>query len=319
MWARIPYSVAGPPRARLRALDPADDADRPGWIDATVAEFARTLRRGRIRYVYLFSGPFDLDGRLPAYPSSAGTRRSFDIIRAEHPDAVLLPWVGGIQEKQLRLEDPQWVATAVDEVARLIDALGVPGVHVDLEHTLFTRPLDPAFPGRFNGFVRALRQRLPHAFISAVIPSTAPGVRPFKQAHSVADAAELVVMVDQLGVLYFDTSIQDVGAFEENLSIQMDHFARWKALAPATQLLLGVGTFLHRQPGLQLYRNPLVETIEGTFGALARATARQPVPVVDGAAIYCDWQTDDSEWARLRPFLRTPAGRPSVASGTGAR
>ncbi len=316
MWARIPYSEVGRPSARLRG---SDEADRPGWIDATVAEFARTLRRGRIRYVYVFSGPFRPDGRLPAYPFGAGTRRSFDIIRAEHPDAVLLPWVGGLQGKQLRLEDPQWVATAVDEVARLVDALGVGGVHVDLEHVLFTRPLDPAYPQNVNRFVRELRQRMPRAFISAVIPPTAPGVRVWKQQHAVAEVDELVALVDQLVFIYFDTSIQDPAAFDESLAIQVDQLARWKVLAPATQLLVAVGTFAHRQPGLKPYRNLRVESIGGHFNALARATVRHREQVVDGTAIYSEWLTDESEWARLRPFLRATAGGPSEASTPGAR
>ena len=280
-------------------------------------ELAQRLRRGNIKYPFLFVGPFRLDGTLPAYPFGERVGRSFRIFREEHPDAVPLPWVGGIQGKQLRLEDPQWVATAVDETARLIDALDVKGVHVDFENLLLQRAPDPIYPNNANRFFRELRRRLPRAFISAVIPSTAPGVRSWKQPHSVTEVDEMVKLVDQLVVLYYDTSIQNSRAFEEGLAIQIDHFARWKALAPQTQLLVALGTFVNG-PQLRRFRDLEIESIEHHFIALTRATAQYPPHLVDGSAVYCEWQTDASEWERLRPYL-TDQARPVRSPLSSAR
>ena len=298
-WVRITHGQQRPPTERDPGREPQVSSE------AVVRDRARRLRHGNIKYPLVFVGPFRLDGGLPAYPFGERIRRSFRILREEHPDAVPLPWVGGIEGKQLRLEDPGWVATAVDETARLIDALEVKGVHVDFENLLLERPPDLTYPDHVNRFFRELRRRLPGAFISAVIPSTAPGVRSWKQPHSVTQVDELVGLVDQLIVLFYDTSIQDPGAFEAELAIQIDHFARWKARAPHTQLLVAVGTFVNG-PALRRFRDLEVESIEHHFVALVRAMAPHPAQVVDGSAVYCEWQTDASEWARLRPFLTDP-------------
>ena len=74
--------------------------------ETLIVDLARRLRRGNIKYPYLFAGPFRLDGTLPAYALSDGARRCIRTVREEHPGAVPLPWVGGVQGKQLRLEDP---------------------------------------------------------------------------------------------------------------------------------------------------------------------------------------------------------------------
>jgi hypothetical protein len=270
--------------------------------EARIAALARRLRDANITYPYLFAGPFRQDGTLPPYPFGEDGRRCFRVLREQHPDATPLPWVGGVQGKQLRLEDAGWRATAIDEVARLIDALGVDGVHLDCENSAFWPPLDPAHPLRLNRFVAELRRRLPNAFVSAVIPSTAPGVTSWKQSHSVEEVDELVSMLDQLVVIYYDTSIQDAGVFEENLAVQVDHLARWRAVAPGIQLLVGVGTFVN-VPRLRRYRNLQVEGIEAHYRALRHATAQHPEQVVDGSAVYCEWTTNASRWERLRPFL----------------
>ena len=173
---------------------------------------------------------------------------------------------------------------------------------MDLEDSLFHQPLDPAYPRNFNRFFDQLRRHLPHAFVSAVVPSTAPAMTSWKQPHSLAEVDELVTMVDQLIVTCYDTSIQDGGTFEENLAVQVDHFARWKTIAPETQLLVGVGTFVN-VPRLRPYRNLQVESIESHFRALRRATTRHPDQVVDGSAVYGEWTTSARQWSRLRPFL----------------
>ena len=310
--------------ARIRGTRPAWRAfmhRRAGIVEPQVLSerravaLARRLRRGNIKYPYLFAGPFGLDGTLPAYPFGELARQTFRIIREQHPTAVPLPWVGGVQGKQLRLDDPRWVATAIDEIARLLDALDVHGVHVDVENLLLTRGPDPAYPGHVNRFFGELRQGLPHAFVSTVIPSTASGVKPWKQQHSVVEVDELVGLVDQLAVLYYDTSIQDTTAFDRNLAIQVDHLGRWKAASPKTQLLVAVGTFVNG-PQLQGYRNLRVESIEGHFAALGQATARHPRQLVDGTAVYCEWTTDAAAWSRLRPFLTATGTAPRFAAGT---
>jgi hypothetical protein len=323
----------GPPRQNnalwseslyFRGEHPTKVELRPGFsavpapvqlTDDMVVAFARRLRENGIRYPLLFAGPYDLDGELPAYGFSERARQSLAIIRQHAPDAVPLPWIGGLEIKQLRLEDPGWVEHAVESAARLVERLGVAGVHVDVEYVLFGRPPDPSlpYPALVNAFLRKLRARLPHAFLSTVVPSTAPDVMPWKMRHTVDEVAELAPLVDQLAILYYDTHIRDPKRFESNLVVQLEHIERWRQVAPRTQFLVSLGTFVNPGRILQAYRDPRVENIPHFFAALRAAMRKVPGGVPDGVAIYCEWETDDEEWAAIRREWTGLAAPPAAA------
>lgn len=303
IWVQSLYFRGHHPTRRDETAGMSSVQSQAPLTDAMVVDFAESMKSGGIQYAYVFAGPFDLQGNLPPYAFGERARRTLDIIAKHHPQLVVLPWIGGVQHRQLRLDDPAWVASALAATERLTKTLGVAGVHVDMENVLFSRRPDPAYPRYVNAFVRQLRERCPRAFLSAVIPSTAPGVRPWKQRHSVEEAEELARSVDQLAVLYYDTHIGNGAAFERNLEVQVEHIARWKRASPRTQFLVALGTFVNEE-SLRPWRNLDVEGIPQHFAALARATSRYAERVVDGTAIYCEWETDRQEWDQLRQFLR---------------
>jgi hypothetical protein len=323
----------GPPRQNnalwseslyFRGEHPTKVELRPGFsavpapkqlTDEIVVAFVRRMGENGIRYPFLFAGPYDLDGELPAYGFSERAQRSLAIIHQHAPQAIPLPWVGGLEGKQLRLEDPRWVDRAVASAAALVERLGVAGLHVDFEYVLFgTRP-DPElrYPSRVNDFLRKLRARLPHAFLSTVVPSTAPDVIAWKMRHTVDEVAELAPRVDQLAVLFYDTHIRDPKRFESNLVAQLEHIERWRRVAPQTQYLVSLGTFVNPGPELQAYRDPRVENIPHFFAALRAAMRKVPGGVPDGVAIYCEWETDDEEWAAIRREWTGLAAPPASA------
>ena len=267
----------------------------------------------------LFGAPrFAWTARYRRIRSANALGETFRIFREEHPDAVP-PCRGsvGYRASSCASKTPSGWRLPSTETARLVDTLDAKGVHGDFENLLLQRAPDPIYPSNANRFFRELRRRLPGAFISAVIPSTAPGVRSWKQPHSVTEVDEIVKLVDQLVVLYYDTSIQDPRTFEEGLAIQIDHFARWKALASQTQLLVALGTFVNG-PQLRRFRDVEVESIQHHFMALTRATAQHPPHLVHGSEVYCEWQTDASGWERLRPYL-TDQARPVRSPLSSAR
>lgn len=299
-WVRVTRK----PRARWDAIGQlrlglADGV--PLLDDAAVARLGRRLARERITYPFVSMGPFRLDGSLPERSFLRGPG-IFALLREHHPEGVVLPWVGGVHGRQLRLDDADWVERAVEESARLVDALGAPGLHLDVERIVGAGPPMADYPDAVNRLVARLRGALPRAFLSVVLPASAPAARSWKEPHRVDQVDGLVPLVDQLAIAFYDTSLADRPSFEAGLAEQVDHLARWRALAPGTQLLVGLGTFVN-PPSLRAYRDLRVEGIEAHFDALRRATLRHPEQVVDGSAVYGEWTTSRARWTRLRPFL----------------
>lgn len=275
--------------------------------------FATTLRDAGVKYAYLFSGPFQPDGSLPAWATSATARASVARMTAVHPDLVVLPWVGGIQGKTVRLDDPAWRASALDALARLLAALPVPGVHLDFELILPGEPHLPtavagpeaaaAYTDGLLAFHAAARARFPERFLSSVVASTASQTRPWKAKPTLAEATALARHVDQLAFLYYDTGIMNAATYERGVDEQLRHFQAIDAAlgSSAPQLLLALGTFVN-EPALRKYRDLSLENVADTLALVRRrlATLAPGRQLVDGLAIYCEWLTEPDEWRQIR-------------------
>jgi hypothetical protein len=70
------------------------------------------------------------------------------------------------------------------------------------------------------------------------------------------------------------------------------------------EVLLGVPTYNDSGVG---YHHPEVENITNAVLGIHRGLSRRPAPNnFQGIAIYCEWETSESEWSYLRQhFLRT--------------
>lgn len=285
------------------------EALRPGDVTA----FATTLREGGVKYAYVFSGPFRTDGSLPAWATSATARESIARMQAVHPDLVVLPWVGGLQGRTVRLDDAAWRVAALTALEGLFAALPVRGAHLDFELVLPDEPYlrdkaaDPAAAAGYTegllAFHAEARARFPQRFLSSVVVSTASQTRPWKQKHTLAEATALARSVDQLAFLYYDTAITDRAAYARGLDEQLGHFQAIKTTlgARAPQLLLAIGTF-ENEPALRKYRDLEIENVPDTL-ALARRRLAALAPgrqLVDGLAIYCEWLTEPAQWQQLR-------------------
>lgn len=174
----------------LRGYHPADFSR---LTDSDLIILASTLQSNNIRYAYLFAGPFGKDGLLPAYAFSDTAVQSVKTLQSLYPGIVILPWVGGIQNKTVFLNDSLWVKNALDDSKRLINTLNVPGLHFDFEFILEgDKFLDrtevkggsgdiKAYGRNVNEFHRLFRELMPEAFISSVVVSTSPGTKPGKE------------------------------------------------------------------------------------------------------------------------------------------
>lgn len=280
--------------------------------DAHLKKYAKTLKRNGVKYAYLFAGPYGDNGHLPDYAFSQEAINSVQKLKSYFPEIIILPWVGGIQNKTVHLEDSTWVENAISDTKKLIETLNVPGVHVDFEYIL---PGDPYLDKTLkvgdnfqhdeygylvNNFHKKLRQCKPSAFISSVVLASLPDTKPWKRKTSMEELSELTKYVDQLSFLYYDTSIENQLLFEKNCSLLLKDIQRLRNINDI-QYLIAIGTFIN-EPELRNYRHLEIENIPNSLNTIKHAALRlsQTEKIIDGIALYCDWETDRSEWKQFR-------------------
>lgn len=274
--------------------------------------YAETLQRNKVKYAYLFAGPYGKNGRLPKYSFSETAQKSVLKLKSYYPEIIILPWLGGVQNKTVYLGDSTWVNNALHDTKKLIQTLGVQGVHIDFEYILKGNDyLDTTIEaeGEFdemnygdhvNSFHKKLKELVPQAFISSVVVATAPDTKPWKRKTSMGELLTLSKYVDQISFLYYDTSINSQNTFQRNCIEQIEDIAVLKRAHPDVQCLLSIGTFVNR-PELRKYRNLIIENIPNSLttikkGVEAVGSSKQ---LVDGISIFCDWETDQKEWSEF--------------------
>jgi len=280
-------------------------------------DYAQTLKSNNIKYAYLFAGPFQKDGHLPEYPFSKLAINNIKKLKRYYPEIVILPWVGGIQNKTVFLDDSLWVKNALDDSQKLMRTLNVSGLHVDLEFILKGDPYleriasdrktgdKEVYANNVNDFHKKLRSLNPNAFISSVVVSTAPDTKPWKRKTSINEIKELIKYVDQLSFLYYDTFISNQTVFEQNCHSQiMDiQTLRNTKLSHKVQYLMAIGTFVNERP-LRKYRDLKIENIPNSICTIKRSSLKvsQELQLVDGLAIYCEWETNETEWNDISKY-----------------
>ncbi len=184
-----------------------------------ILNYTITLKQNNIRYAYLFAGPFNKNGYLPDYAFSDTAVNTVKLLKKFYPDLIILPWVGGIQNKTVYLNDSNWVKYALLDSKKLIETLSVSGLHFDFEFILKGDPLlertvseggsgdCDSYGNNVNEFHRKFRKLMPDAFVSSVVFATSPGTKPWKRKTSLEELKVLIQYVDQLSFLYYDTQL----------------------------------------------------------------------------------------------------------------
>lgn len=277
---------------------------------AYIKAYAARLQSSRIKYAYIFAGPFDNEGHLPGYAFSDTAINSVKTLTDYYPDLVILPWIGGIEHKTVHLEDPVWVNNALQDTKKLVDTLHVRGVHIDFECILpgfgfidtTIRPVSKEELGAYGGWVNAFHKRLraviPSAFISSVVTATSPGTTPWKRKTSMQELEALTNYVDQVSFLYYDTGIKNQKSFEDNCDSLLKDIALLRIQHSKTEFLIAIGTFINPMPELQKNRYLEFENVTNSLLTIRKLLDKKDYSkrLIDGIAIFCDWQTDKEEW-----------------------
>ena len=311
---------------RWRATAPAEGGQynhednglwmRRHWIHGgatqTPDQLAEELRALGIRRIYPFLGPMDAEG-WPGWRDQGQIRRYdpetagafFTALRAAAPELQILPWSGGVLDRDVHLEDSAQRAAFADHAARLV-ALGADGVQLNVE------PMPSDTPG-YLALLRAVKAAIgPEATLSvAAYPPTTP-LHPFPEVHWSLDFTRAVCLeADELAVMAYDTALASSDLYEGLVA----HWTRQllDTLPPpedgGCELLLGVPAYEDDEP----WHRPDAETLEAGLRGVLRGLGRGPVPAhFRGVAIYASWTTDAEEWAHYDRLWR---GR---AQGSGA-
>ncbi len=265
-----------------------------------------------IRRLYPFLGPMDPtghpgwrdDGTLRLY-DEATVAAFFSEVHERDPTLSVMPWTGGVLQRDVVLDSTVQRAGFVRHMQRLVE-LGADGVHLNVE------PLPSGHPG-FLVLLDEVKAGIgPDATLSvAAYPPTTP-LHPYEDVHwELGYLAEVCDRADEVVLMAYDTAQQSRRLYEGLV-------AHWVAEVVDTlpapdaggcEVLFGVPAYEDDAA----WHRPDVETLDAGLAGVRRGLAGRPVPEhVRGVALYAPWTTDATEWATYDQDWR---GRPP----TGAR
>jgi hypothetical protein len=97
-----------------------------------------------------------------------------------------------------------------------------------------------------------------------------------------------------------DTSIKAQDSFEQGMRHQLEDIVAVKRVSPKTEVNVAFGTFINEVP-LHPYRDLQIESLPNSFATLKRVLQGLGVGnPLSGISVFCDWETDASEWQQFR-------------------
>jgi hypothetical protein len=253
---------------------------------ASIRELADKLRRHRITDVFPHLCPAEPDGQLPS-ADLAQVERFLDAFEGFR----VMPWIGGPNGSSARLHKPEWRAAFVTNVQKLFAAHPrFAGVHVNIE------PL-PSGDTNFLKLLEELRTALPHEKLISVAAYPPPTRwHPYPDLHwDEAYYREVARRSDQLAVMMYDAAQRNSKAYQVLMANWTQEVLAW---SDGKSVLLGIPTYDDADVG---YHDPKVENLNNALLGIHRGLSRQSVPTnYQGIAVYCEWETSDTEWKHLR-------------------
>ena len=259
---------------------------------ANIDKLAQLCRDNGIRDVYPHLTPTQPDGAM-VVADDAQIERFLDGTRGLR----VLPWIGGRMGKHIAPNDAAKTARFVQSVAALIKRHPrLTGVHLNVE------PWKSGDAGMLR-LLDDLKVAIgPNKILSISGYPPQSEWYPLRLAWSESYYREVAARCDQIAVMLYDSSLHDAKLYQWFV-------ARWSRTVldwtrdSQTEITLGVPTYGAAGPTIgPLYHNPRVENLSNSLAGLHRALsdAGKLPNNYAGAAIYCEWETDASEWQTWR-------------------
>ena len=262
-------------------------------VPEKMQELARRLKEHHISDVFPHVAPSDLNGRVPEVDHRQTERflDAFDGFR-------VLPWVGGVLGKQVRLEDVRWRKTFVHSAVELLNRHPrFAGIHVNIEPC-------PMGNQNFLTLLTELRHALPEGKLLSVAAFPPPTrLHPFSSLYwDEAYYRAVTHHADQLAVMMYDTALPVAKVYRALMASWTREVLEW---SEGSAVLLGVPTYDDAGVG---YHDPRVENLRHALAGIHAGLAGIEVPPASyqGIALYAEWEMDQGEWQYWSDFFMSP-------------
>lgn len=260
---------------------------------ARIKDLADNLRRHHIRDIYPHVCPVQPDGKLPESDSKQVER-----FLNEFSGFRVFPWVGGPNGSAARLTNKRWREQFVSEIRQMLDRYPTfAGVHLNVE------PLSSGDEDYLH-LLEEIRAKLPPGRLLSVAAYPPPTRwHPSADVHwDEAYFREVARRTDQMAVMTYDAAQRIPKTYQRLMADWTRETLDWSEGKP---LLLGIPTYDDAGVG---YHEPRVENMTNALLGIHQGLAsRSGATNYQGVAIYCEWETDDREWAYLREHFLRPS------------
>jgi hypothetical protein len=297
--------------------EPAETQPNAIWIgtewtyeepdEAAVNQLVRRLRDNKIGTVYAWVTWLQEDGSWRGTTSFEAVKTFVQQFNQAYPEALLYGWVGFPvnvgDDDGYRLDEADLQQKVADFSQRVVTEFGFDGVFLNVEPVWNddaadflellrkvrlavgdTRPISVAVPPDWS----------PSDAQIPVPPQIIPGTvwdKEFKQ--------RVAFLADQIVLMAYNGGLSKSDDYAEWVAYQVKAYA--DALSDpetGTELVIGIPTYDAQLPAHDPQIENVTSAIKGIRDGLAQAG--DAGVVVQGVAIYAEWETDDSEWAQFK-------------------
>jgi hypothetical protein len=255
-----------------------------------------------IQTVYPHLCPCDYDGHI-ASVDAGQTERFLDAFAGLR----VIPWIGGVNEKQVDLPSSTWQSNFVASVVSLLaEHPRLAGVQINIE------PL-PSGDRDYIRLLETLKQAMPSNAVLSVAAYPPPTRwHPFPDVHwEEGYIREIAGIVNELAFMNYDTAITYPKLYESLMKKWTQECLDWSA---GCDVLLGIPSYDDADSG---YHDPAIENMHHALRGIHAGLASYPTlpEHYRGVAVYCEWETDAGEWGLWQEQFRAPGtmgDRPEV-------
>ncbi|MBI5116481.1 glycoside hydrolase family 18 protein [Candidatus Poribacteria bacterium] len=254
---------------------------------------AASLRERHILYIFPHMAPTSTEGDL-SFIDPEQARRFFGVFSR----FKVMPWVGGIEGKQVFLNNPAWRENFAKSIGKFLrEYPAASGIHINIE---------PMRSGNqpFLALLEEVRRQMPQGrtlSIAAYPPSTL--LHPYPDVHwNKGYYKEVAARCDLIAVMMYDTALPNKKLYRNLMAEWTRKTIGW---SKGAKILLGLPTYHDADSG---YHNPKIENLENALlGVHAGLDRYYSIPeTYEGVSLYCEWEMDDSEWRHFEEHFLKP-------------